>query len=144
MYFKNEFMLFFVLLSGMEDRFLSYATEDEHSFSFILTVFNILLSILSLLVYKYAIKKNPKIYSFYCTFALSLYFYPISMRISLYFAVIMMVWIPYLLDALGGNNLHMRQLIYLLTIALFIVLTMFTIASWDEYKFFWQYMPIPY
>lgn len=151
MYFKNELVLFSILISGTEERFAMYAEQFERGGSVILTLFNIMLGIFALAISKFALKQNSMVLYFYNTFAVALFFYPLQWlnpnlaRVSIYFAVVMMVWIPYLLDAISGNNLHQRQLIYLFTIVLFIGLTAYAIvSSGEEYKFFWQYMPRPY
>lgn len=150
MYFKNQIAFFFVLTTGTEERYGYLAEQFERGGSFILTTFSIILAVFSLIIYKHAIKKNPLISRYYNTYALALFFLPLQWvhpsagRISQYFAVIIMVWIPFLLDVFSGTIYKQRQIIYIVVTVLFIGLTMFTIKSLSEYKFFWQFMPVPY
>lgn len=143
-YFKNVLTIFLVSTASMEDRFWLYTEQYERGGSIVLTLINVLLGLLSLLIIKRVIRINPESYRFYNMFALSLIFYPLQWvnpsagRISQYFAIVMLVWIPFLLDALAGNNLKARRLIYVITIILFVGLTMFTFKYGNQYKFFWQ------
>lgn len=150
MVFKNVLAPLLVNYFGVEDRFGVYAEQYERGGSLILTTFHILLALISILIIKKILKITPQSRLMYSTYALALFFLPLQWvnpnagRISQYFAVIIMVWIPFLIDALGNNNFRYTRPLYTFTILIFIVLTLFTINSWDEYKFFWQYMPIPY
>lgn len=148
--FKNNLAIFFVESVGMDERFGAFTEQYFRGGSFILTLLHVLLGAIGLFLYKKVIKINPSNFRLYNMFALALFFFPLQWvnpsagRIAMYFDIIIMVLIPYLLDAFAGKNIIERRLLYSLTIVLFIILITFTITSWDEYKFFWQYMPIPY
>ena len=149
-YLKNDLAVFFVESTGMEDRFGAFAEQYYRGGSLILTIFHVLLGVISLLLYKNVLKIKPAGFRFFNMFALALFFFPLQWvnpsagRIAQYFDVIIIVLIPYLLDAITGKDIDRRRIVYAFTVVLFIVLTTFTITAWDEYKFFWQYMPIPY
>jgi len=150
MIFKNQLALLFVSIFGMEERFGMYTEQFERGGSFILTTFHLILALFSIAVYNKVKMIKPNIHLFYNTFALALFFFPLQWvnpsagRISQYFAITMIVWIPYLLDSLFVNSPKYREMIYGLTLFLFIFVTFFAISAEGEYNFFWQYMPIPY
>ncbi|TVZ23000.1 transmembrane protein EpsG [Dokdonia sp. Hel_I_63] len=153
MYFKNYLALFFVTIFGVEDRFGAYAEQYKTGGSLILTAFQIVLGIIGLILMKKATKDNYRVVVMYNVFALALFFLPLQWvnpsagRVAQYFAIIMMVWIPFLLDASSSSSLHsnkFRGVTYSLATVGFIFITIFAIQSLDEYKFFWQYMKAPY
>ncbi|AEE20745.1 EpsG family protein [Dokdonia sp. 4H-3-7-5] len=153
MYFKNYLALFFVTIFGVEDRFGVYAEQYKTGGSLILTAFQIVLGIIGLILMKKATKDNYRVVVMYNVFALALFFLPLQWvnpsagRVAQYFAIIMMVWIPFLLDASSSSSLHsnkFRGVTYSLATVGFIFITIFAIQSLDEYKFFWQYMKAPY
>lgn len=143
-YLKNQLAVFFVSFFGVEERFGIYAEQYERGGSLVLTILFILLGIISLIYIKRIISINPKAGRFYNMYALSLFFYPLQWvnpsagRISMYFALSLLILIPFILDAIGGNNRQLRQLIYIITSILFIFLTLFTLGVGIPYSFFWQ------
>lgn len=149
MLFKNELSIFFVFTFGMEERFGTLAEQYYRGGSFILTSLHILLAVGALFIMKKALSLAPEIYRMYNTFALALFFLPLQWvnpsagRISQYFALIMMVWIPYLIDAICIERAKRRIFLYSFAIMAFVIITSFSILSWDEYKFFWQDMKLP-
>jgi len=149
-YLKNDLAVFFVDATNMEERFGAFAEQFERGGSLILTIFHVLLGVISLLMYKNVIKIKPAAFRFYNIFALALFFFPLQWvnpsagRIAQYFDIIIIILIPYIIDAITARDIERRKILYAFTIVLFIVLATFTITAWDEYKFFWQYMPIPY
>lgn len=84
----------------------------------------------------------------FITFAVALFFFPLQWvnpsagRVSQYFTVIMMVWLPYLLDTIANDNYKFREMVYVYLIAAFVFLSTFTISE-NDYKFFWQEMELP-
>jgi len=148
--YKNQLADFLVVTTGTEERFGAFAEQFERGGSLILTIFHVLLGVISLLLYKNVINIKPAAFRFYNIFALALFFFPLQWvnpnagRIAQYFDIIIMILIPYLLDAFAGRDIYRRRILYAFTVVLFVVLTTFTITAWDEYKFFWQYMPVPY
>lgn len=149
-YFKNSFAIGLVTIFGMEDRFLNYTVQYHQGGSVIIDTFFILLGVISLVMYNKVESKNAAVSKFFPLYAVALVFIPLQWvnpsagRIGMPFIVFAILMIPYLLEALGGKDITARKIIYVFTVVLFIILTTFTISSWDEYKFFWQYMPIPY
>ena len=153
MYFKNYLALFFVTILGVEDRFGVYAEQYKTGGSLILTAFQIMLGVIGLILMKKATKENYRVVVMYNVFALALFFLPLQWvnpsagRVAQYFALIIMVWIPFLLDASSSSSIHynkLRGVTYSLATMGFIFITIFAIQSLDEYKFFWQYMKVPY
>tara|TARA_R110002049_G_scaffold190301_1_gene358951 strand:+ start:5959 stop:7071 length:1113 start_codon:yes stop_codon:yes gene_type:complete len=149
MLFKNELAVLFLKYSTLEDRFEAYAGQYHQGGSFILTAFQVVLGIYALIVIKKVMAIGPKTYKMYNTFALALFFLPLQWvnpsagRIAQYFAVIIMVWIPYIIDATAGQSEKFRKLLYAFAIIGFFFITLFTIQGLDEYKFFWQEMELP-
>lgn len=150
MVFKNKLAVFFVGSVGVEDRFAMYTEQYYRGGSLILTTFQLLLAIWALFKMKKVLLIEPKTGLMYVTFALALFFLPLQWvnpsagRIAQFFAIIIMVWIPYLLDAKSVGLVKQRKLYYFLAIVGFIVITLFSIKSEPEYKFFWQAMELPY
>lgn len=150
MLYKNELAIFFVFTFGMEERFGVYAEQYYRGGSFILTSFHILLAVVALFIMKKTFSIAPEIYRMYNTFALALFFLPLQWvnpsagRISQYFALIMMVWIPLLIDATCIGSKKRRIFLYSIATVSFVIITSFSILSWDEYKFFWQEMRLPF
>ncbi len=149
MIFKNDLAVLFLKFSTLEDRFAAFAEQYHRGGSLILTAFQVALGIYALLIIKKVIAIAPKTYLMYNTFALALFFLPLQWvnpsagRIAQYFALIIMVWIPYLIDATAGESLKMRKVLYSFAILGFFVITLFAIEGIDEYKFFWQEMALP-
>lgn len=149
MIFKNQLAVLFLRYSSLEDRFSAYAEQYQQGGSFILTAFQVVLAVYGLILIKKVIALGPKTYIMYNTFALALFFLPLQWvnpsagRIAQYFSIIIMVWIPYLLDATAGESEKMRKFIYTGAFVGFFFITLFAIQSFDEYKFFWQYMELP-
>lgn len=151
LYFKNFLALFFVTIFGVEERFGGYAEQYKTGGSFILTAFQVLIGIIGLLLMKKAVKDNHRVGVMYNVFALALFFLPLQWvnpsagRVAQYFAIVMIVWIPYLLDAFSTSSirpLKFREIVYTFTAISFIWVTKFSIKTLDEYKFFWQFMKI--
>jgi len=149
MMFKNVLAIFFVYSFGLEERFGSFAEQYEKGGSFILTSFHILLAVGALFIMKKVFSIAPQIYRMYNTFAVALFFLPLQWvnpsagRISQYFAIIMMVWIPFLIDSICVGHAKRRLFLYSISTMTFVIFTLFAITSWDEYKFFWQHMKLP-
>lgn len=143
-YFKNQLAVFFVSFFGVEERFGVYAEQYGKGGSLVLTVLFVLLGVISLIYIKRILDINPQASRFYNMYALSLFFYPLQWvnpsagRISMYFALSLLILIPYLLDAIGEGNKQQRQFIYITTSLLFILLTLFTLKGGIQYSFFWQ------
>lgn len=148
MLFKNQLAILFLRFSTLEDRFEAYASQYEQGGSLVLTAFQVFLGIYGLLLMKKALALGNKTYIMYNTFALALFFLPLQWvnpsagRIAQYFAVIIMVWIPFLLDATAGESEKTRKIIYALAVIGFFCITLFAIQGLDEYKFFWQEMEL--
>ena len=146
--FKNQLAIFFVNFVDAGDRFGSYADQYKTGGSVVLTAAHILLGIWALTLITKTLSIAPKTYLMFNTFAVALFFFPLQWvnpsagRIAQYFTVIMMVWIPFLLDSATINKPKNRELIYTITVFVLISLTMFAIQK-DDYKFFWQYMELP-
>lgn len=145
--FKNQLAVFFVNFVDVGDRFGDYTDQYKTGGSLILTVAHVLLGIWALSLLTKTLSIAPKTFMMFNTFALALFFFPLQWvnpsagRIAQYFTVIMMVWIPFLLDAATVNNKKNREFIYTMTIILLVGFTMFTIKQ-DDYKFFWQDMQL--
>lgn len=143
-YFKNQLAVFFVSFFGVDERFGAYTEQYEMGGSLVLTILFVLLGVISLIYIKGIVNINPNAGRFYNMYALSLFFYPLQWvnpsagRISMYFALSLLILIPFILDAIGGNNKQFRQLIYIITSILFILLTLFTLRAGIPYSFFWQ------
>jgi transmembrane protein EpsG len=150
MVFKNSLATFFVGSIGVEDRFEMYTEQYYRGGSLILTIFQLLLAIWALFKINKTLLIEPKAHLMYITFALALFFLPLQWvnpsagRIAQYFAIIIMVWIPHLLDAASTGFNKQRKLYYFSAIVGFIVITLFAIKSEPEYNFFWQTMELPY
>ncbi len=149
MIFKNQLALFFVSSLEVEDRFGVYSEQYETGGSLVLTVFHVLLAFLALYLFKKMMNIAPETYRMYNTFALALFFFPLQWvnpsagRIAQYFTVVIMIWIPFLLDASSINQTKLREFLYFMTIIFLTAVTIFAITL-DEYKFFWQDMKLPY
>ena len=149
MIFKNQLAILFLKYSTLEDRFEAYASQYHLGGSFVLTAFQVFLAIYALILIKKVLKLGHKTYIMYNTFALALFFLPLQWvnpsagRIAQYFAIIIMVWIPYLLDATAGESEKTRKILYMLAIIGFFIITLFAIQGIDDYKFFWQQMDLP-
>jgi transmembrane protein EpsG len=149
MIFKNQLAILFLKYSTLEDRFEAYASQYHLGGSFVLTAFQVFLAIYALILIKKVLKLGHKTYIMYNTFALALFFLPLQWvnpsagRIAQYFAIIIMVWIPYLIDATAGESEKTRKILYTLAIIGFFFITLFSIQGIDEYKFFWQEMELP-
>lgn len=143
-YFKNQLAVFFVSFFGVEERFGSYTEQYERGGSIVLTVLFVFLGLISLIYIKRVLNINPQAGRFYNMYALSLFFYPLQWvnpsagRISMYFALSLLILIPFILDAISGKNVQSRQLVYIITVVLFISLTLFTLGRGVPYSFFWQ------
>ena len=148
MIFKNQLAVFFVSSVDAGDRFGEFAEQYKTGGSFVLTAFHVLLAIWALALFNKMMSIAPATYRMYNTFALALFLFPLQWvnpsagRIAQYFTVVIMIWIPYLLDAASMNQPKRRELLYFLTILFLITATLFSI-SMDEYKFFWQDMKLP-
>lgn len=148
MIFKNQLALYFVNTLSLEDRFGMYAEQYKKGGSVILTTFHVILAFLGLRFMKKTLSIAPKTYMMFNTFALGLFFFPLQWvnpsagRISQYFTVIMIVWIPFLLDAASVSKAKYREFLYVLTITASVAFTLFTISS-GEYRFFWENMKLP-
>ncbi len=149
MIFKNELAVLFLKYSTLEDRFAAFAEQYHRGGSLILTTFQVLLAIYALIIIKKVIALEPKTYKMYNTFAVALFFLPLQWvnpsagRIAQYFALIIMVWIPFLIDATAYGSEKVRKVLYAMAIIGFFFITLFAIESIDEYKFFWQEMAMP-
>jgi hypothetical protein len=148
MIFKNDLAVLFLKYSTLEDRFAAFAEQYYRGGSLILTTFQVLLAIYALTIINKVIAIGPKIDKMYNTFALALFFLPLQWvnpsagRIAQYFAIIIMVWIPYIIDATADGSEKTRKLLYTLAVISFFFLTLFSIEGIDEYKFFWQEMEL--
>lgn len=148
MIFKNQLALYFVNSLSLEDRFGVYAEQYKKGGSFILTLFHVLLAFFGLSFLKKTLSIAPKTYIMFNTFALGLFFFPLQWvnpsagRISQYFTIIMLVWIPYLIDAMSISEPKLREFLYFVGITFSIVIALFTIR-WGEYSFFWQHVQLP-
>jgi hypothetical protein len=149
MIFKNELALLFLKYSTLEDRFAVFAEQYHIGGSLILTTFQVFLAIYALIIIKKVIAIGPKVDKMYNTFALALFFLPLQWvnpsagRIAQYFAIIIIVWIPYIIDATADGSEKTRKFLYTLAIIGFFVITLIAIEGIDEYKFFWQQMDLP-
>ncbi|GHC58441.1 EpsG family protein [Ulvibacter litoralis] len=149
MIFKNQLAILFLKYSTLQDRFEAYASQYHQGGSLILTAFQVFLAIYALMLIKKVLALGNKTYLMYNTFALALFFLPLQWvnpsagRIAQYFAIIIMVWIPYLLDATAGESEKTRKFLYTLAIIGFFFITLFAIQGLDEYKFFWEEMELP-
>lgn len=145
---KNHLALFLLATSSMEDRFASYAEQYHRGGSLILTLFQVILGVYAILVLNKLLKINPIAYKMYNTFALALFFLPLQWvhpsagRIAQYFAIILMVFIPQILDATAGENEDTRKGLYVLATFGFFFITLFAIGDLYSYKFFWQDMNV--
>jgi hypothetical protein len=148
MFFKNEMALVLLATSSLEDRFSAYAEQYRTGGSFILTAFQVLLGVYALIIMKKVLAIKPIAYKMYNTFALALFFLPLQWvnpsagRIAQYFAIIIMVFIPYILDATAGESKESRKGIYSIAVIGFFIITLFSIGDFYSYKFFWQEMNI--
>jgi hypothetical protein len=146
--FKNQIAIFFVNFVDAGDRFGYYTEQYEVGGSIVLTVAHVLLGIWGLTMLNKTLSIAPKTFIMFNTFALALFFFPLQWvnpsagRIAQYFTVIMMVWIPYLLDAASIGSKKARELLYVAVVLILILFTMFA-ARFDNYRFFWQYMEMP-
>ncbi|MGK0386914.1 MAG: hypothetical protein ACI849_001533, partial [Patiriisocius sp.] len=145
---KNYMALLLLATSSMEDRFASYAEQFHRGGSFILTAFQVILAIYALMVLNKVLKIKPIAYKMYNTFAIALFFLPLQWvnpsagRISQYFAIIIMIFIPYILDATAGDSRQTRKGLYILATLGFFFITLFAIGDFDSYKFYWQDMNV--
>ncbi|MDD5151732.1 MAG: EpsG family protein [Flavobacterium sp.] len=148
MVFKNQLAVFFVRFIDAQDRFGVYSEQYEKGGSYVLTAFHVLLAIWALGLFTKMMSIVPTTYRMYNTFALALFFFPLQWvnpsagRIAQYFTIVIMIWIPYLLDAASMNQPKRREFLYIITIIFLISATLFAITL-DEYKFFWQDMKLP-
>lgn len=148
MMFKNQLAVFFVSISDLQDRFGTYTSQYKTG-SFILTAFQILLAIWALFYIDRVKAMTPNARLMYNTFAMALFFLPLQWvnpsagRISQYFGVIMMVWVPYLIDAVSIGSVKLRRSFYVFASVLFIYITTYSITL-GTYKFFWQPMKLPF
>lgn len=148
LFFKNQLAVFFVNFADMEDRFGLYAQQYEKGGSFVLTALHVILAIWGVGLYNKMNKVTIFARTMYCTFALAIFFFPLQWvnpsagRVAQYFTIIIMVWIPYLIDSSSVNKPKFRELMYFLSILILVSISLFAI-SLDEYKFFWQYMELP-
>lgn len=145
--FRYQVAAFLVTTAGAGDRFSTYLEQQDKGGSYILTALHVLLGLWALSIIDQVKRVNPKVYNMYNTFALALFLFPLQWvnpnagRIAQYFTIIMMVWIPFLLDGASVGNPKKRQILYTITVVAFISLTLFAIGN-DNYKFFWQYMDL--
>lgn len=148
--FRNETTIFFITSTeSTQERFEIYLEDTTTKGSLILTVAHVFIAFWGLR----SIKKTVSIYPFtkimFSTFAVGFLFYPLQWvntnagRVSLYFDVILMVWIPFLMDSIVIGKSKLREALYIFSILIFIILTIFSIVQDSEYKFFWQHMEIP-
>lgn len=145
LFFKNQIAVFFVSFIELEDRFGVYADQYEKGGSIVLTMLHVFLALWAVVVFKKMLQINPTSYRMYNMFALALFFFPLQWvnpsagRIAQYFTIIIMVWIPYLIDASSIGNSQKRELYYFIATVGLITISLFAISV-DEYKFFWQEM----
>ncbi len=148
LFFKNQIAVFFVNFIEVEDRFGIYADQYQVGGSIVLTLLHVFLAIWAVFVLKKMLQINPTSYRMYNMFALALFFFPLQWvnpsagRIAQYFTIIIMVWIPYLIDASSIGSSRKRELYYFVALVGLVIVTLFAITV-DEYKFFWQEMKIP-
>jgi len=148
MIFKNYLAGYFVSTLNIEDRFGVFAEQYEKGGSFILTAFHVILGFLGLKFLNKTLAISPGTYRMFNTFALALFFFPLQWvnpsagRIAQYFTIIIVVWIPYLLDAASINKPKLREFLYFSSIVFLIVVTLYAIQP-NEYRFFWQDMKLP-
>lgn len=148
MIFKNQLAAFFVSTLSMEDRFGLYAEQYIKGGSFVLTAFHVILGFVGLRFLKKTLIIAPRTYLMFNTFALALFFFPLQWvnpsagRVAQYFTIIMLVWIPYLLDAATLGNPKLREFLYFISIVFLIVIALYAIDL-NEYRFFWQQMKLP-
>jgi transmembrane protein EpsG len=145
---KNYMALALLATSNMEERFSAYSEQYHRGGSLILTAFQIILGIYAIMVLTKVLKIKPIAYKMYNTFALALFFLPLQWvnpsagRIAQYFAIIIMVFIPYILDATAGESQQSRKGLYVVITIGFFIITLFTIGDLYDYKFFWQDMNV--
>lgn len=148
--FKNDLAIFFIKILKTENRFGEYAEQYYRGGSLAITAFHLLLALIGQIQYKKVIMIEPKASMYYNIFSLAIFFLPLQWvnpsagRISQYFAIFMMVWIPYILDSTFLIVKNYRLTIYIITIVLFIFFTMFSVRAMPEYHFFWENMNNPY
>ena len=148
MIFKNQLAAYFVSTLSMEDRFGMYAEQYIKGGSFILTAFHVILAFVGLAFLKKTLTIAPRTYLMFNTFAMALFFFPLQWvnpsagRVAQYFTIIMLIWIPYLLDAASLGKPKLREFLYFISITFLIVVTLFAIDL-NEYRFFWQRMQLP-
>lgn len=146
--FKNQIAVFFVNFIEAEDRFGVYTEQYELGGSVVLTLLHIVLAILGLRIYSNMVKMAPRTFRMYNMFAIALFLFPLQWvnpsagRVAQYFTIIIMVWVPYIIDAYSINKPKLREFLYVFVILLLVVVTMFAITI-GEYKFFWQEMALP-
>ena len=148
MVFKNQLAVFFVNFVEAEDRFGVYAEQYETGGSLVLTALHVFIGVWALIVYKKMMIIAPSTFRMYNMFALALFFFPLQWvnpsagRIAQYFTVVIMVWIPYLIDATSVYNSKKRELYYFMALIMLIIFTLFAITP-GEYAFFWEYKELP-
>ncbi|SED67852.1 EpsG family protein [Tenacibaculum sp. MAR_2010_89] len=143
-YFKNILAIVLVSSSGLEDRFGTYTEQYKTGGSFILTLFQIILAIWGVIQIKRMSSLDNNVHRKYNVYAIALLLLPLQWvnpsagRVAQYFSIIMVVWIPFLLDATSMKSVKTQKIIYFFTIISFVSLTLFSMRSIDEYKFFWE------
>lgn len=148
MMFKNQLAAYFVSTLSMEDRFGMYAEQYIKGGSFILTAFHVILGFVGLRFLKRTLAIAPRTYLMFNTFALALFFFPLQWvnpsagRVAQYFTIIMLIWIPYLLDAASIGKPKLREFLYFISITFLVVVALFAIEL-NEYRFFWEQMQLP-
>jgi EpsG family len=148
MIFKNQLAAYFVSTLNMEDRFGMYAEQYVKGGSIVLTAFHVILAFVGLRYLKKTLSIAPRTYLMFNTFAMALFFFPLQWvnpsagRVAQYFTIIMLIWIPYLLDAASLGKPKLREFLYFISITFLIVVTLFAIDL-NEYRFFWQRMQLP-
>ncbi|MDQ8144322.1 EpsG family protein [Chryseobacterium sp. CFS15] len=149
--FKNEIATFLVSSSeSTQKRFESYLEDKSTNGSIALTAAHILIAYWGMLSIKKTVSMFPSTGIMFSTFAIAFLLFPLQWvntnagRVAQYFDIILIVWIPFLIDTATMWKSKQREVLYLLIIGIFIFLTLFSIRKEAEYKFFWQYMEIPY
>ncbi|WP_339889388.1 EpsG family protein [uncultured Flavobacterium sp.] len=146
--FKNQIAVFLVSFVEAEERFSVYTEQYETGGSIVLTALHVFLAVWAILVYKKMMTIAPSTFRMYNMFALALFFFPLQWvnpsagRIAQYFTVIIMVWIPYLIDASSTNSSKTRELFYFIALIALIAVTLFAITP-GEYSYFWEKMDLP-
>lgn len=149
LYFKNSIAIFLVNFVNAGDRFGNYTEQFEIGGSLVLTALHVLLAIVGLKYYNKTISIAPETYRMFSMFALALFLFPLQWvnpsagRIAQYFTIVIMVWIPFLLDASSINKPKFREFIYIGTVILLVFFTFFAITD-GEYKFFWENMKLDF